>query len=255
MFNEVHSIHGHTLLLITKPSLQATALLQHLKQSLAITGKLHNIQRSLDDISSGSIILLDMMEADKKLIHYWQDTLSRKNNNIKILLLNTPEDYPYRDIENWPHINGVFYSMEDQERVVNEGRDATVMIDTPMGELSFHQWLHEHLLSMRKIAELMDITYGSNDYRTAWQAMMARAQNPDNTPSAQVLADTKRFGSSWQFGKSLAQMHATHLKHQGMLPTKLAHFDSLAQDSLRTQAQIEQDDQQSFADYMRQYRS
>ncbi len=63
MFNEVHSIHGHTLLLITKPSLQATALLQHLKQSLAITGKLHNIQRSLDDISSGSIILLDMMEA------------------------------------------------------------------------------------------------------------------------------------------------------------------------------------------------
>ncbi|EDC8232305.1 transcriptional regulator CsgD, partial [Salmonella enterica subsp. enterica serovar Enteritidis] len=43
MFNEVHSSHGHTLLLITKPSLQATALLQHLKQSLAITGKLHNI--------------------------------------------------------------------------------------------------------------------------------------------------------------------------------------------------------------------
>ena len=37
MFNEVHSIHGHTLLLITKPSLQATALLQHLKQSLALT--------------------------------------------------------------------------------------------------------------------------------------------------------------------------------------------------------------------------
>lgn len=79
MFNEVHSIHGHTLLLITKPSLQATALLQ----PLAITGKLHNIQRSLDDISSGSIILLDMMEADKKLIHYWQDTLSRKTTISK----------------------------------------------------------------------------------------------------------------------------------------------------------------------------
>lgn len=43
----------------------------------------------------------------------------QENNNIKILLLNTPEDYPYRDIENWPHINGVFYAMEDQERVVN----------------------------------------------------------------------------------------------------------------------------------------
>ena len=59
MFNEVHSIHGHTLLLITKPSLQATALLQHLKQSLALTGKLHNIQRSLDDISSSCLYDLD----------------------------------------------------------------------------------------------------------------------------------------------------------------------------------------------------
>ncbi|EFQ5806951.1 transcriptional regulator CsgD, partial [Salmonella enterica] len=97
MFNEVHSSHGHTLLLITKPSLQATALLQHLKQSLAITGKLHNIQRSLEDISASCIVLMDMMEADKKLIHYWQDNLSRKNNNIKTLLLNTPDDYPYRE--------------------------------------------------------------------------------------------------------------------------------------------------------------
>lgn len=119
MFNEVHSSHGHTLLLITKPSLQATALLQHLKQSLAITGKLHNIQRSLEDISAGCIVLMDMMEADKKLIHYWQDNLSRKNNNIKTLLLNTPDDYPYREIENWPHINGVFYATEDQEHVVS----------------------------------------------------------------------------------------------------------------------------------------
>lgn len=51
MYNEVHSLHGHTLLLITKPSLQATALLQHLKQSLSLNGKLHNIQRSFDDIA------------------------------------------------------------------------------------------------------------------------------------------------------------------------------------------------------------
>lgn len=109
MYNEVHSLHGHTLLLITKPSLQATALLQHLKQSLSLNGKLHNIQRSFDDIAPGSIILFDMMEADKKLIHYWQDNLSRKNNNIRVLLLNTPDEYPFRDIESWPHINGVFY--------------------------------------------------------------------------------------------------------------------------------------------------
>lgn len=68
MFNE--ALSSHTLLLITKPSTQATALLQHLKQPLALTGKLHNIQRPLKDIYAGCIILMDMIEADKKIIHY-----------------------------------------------------------------------------------------------------------------------------------------------------------------------------------------
>jgi LuxR family transcriptional regulator of csgAB operon len=62
-----------------------------------------------------------MMEADKKLIHYWQDILSRKNNNIRVLLLNTDE-YPFRDIESWPHINGVFYVTEEEDRVVEAAR-------------------------------------------------------------------------------------------------------------------------------------
>lgn len=141
MFNEVHSLPGHTLLLITKPSLQATALLQHLKQCLSLNGKLHNIQRSFDDIASGSIILLDMMEADKKLIHYWQDNLSRKNNNIRVLLLNTPDEYPFREIESWPHINGVFYVTEEENRVV-EGLQGILR-----GECYFSQKLASYLIT------------------------------------------------------------------------------------------------------------
>ncbi|WNP33071.1 biofilm master transcriptional regulator CsgD [Enterobacter kobei] len=141
MFNEVQSLHGQSILLITKPSLQATALLQHLKNSLAITGKLHNIQRSLDDINPGSVILFDMMEVDKKLIQYWQDNLSRKNNNIKLLLLNTPDEYPFRDIENWPHINGVFYVTEDESHVVDG------LQSVQRGECYFSQKLASYLIT------------------------------------------------------------------------------------------------------------
>lgn len=141
MFNEVQSLHGQSILLITKPSLQATALLQHLKNSLAVTGKLHNIQRSLDDINPGSVILFDMMEADKKLIQYWQENLSRKNNNIKLLLLNTPDEYPFRDIENWPHINGVFYVTEDESHVVDG------LQSVQRGECYFSQKLASYLIT------------------------------------------------------------------------------------------------------------
>lgn len=140
MFNDVLSLPGQTLLLITKPSLQATALLQHLKSSLMLNGKLHNIQRSLDEIPVNGLILLDMMEADKKLIQYWQENLGRRNN-VKVLLLNTPEEYPFRDIENWPHINGVFYSNEDQSRVI-EGMQGVIR-----GECYFSQKLASYLIT------------------------------------------------------------------------------------------------------------
>lgn len=141
MFSEVHSSYNHTLLLITKPSLQATALLQHLKHSLSMSGKLHNIQRSLEDIPGDCVVLFDMMEADKKIIQYWQDILSRKNNNLKVLLMNTPEEYPFRDIENWPHINGVFYVSEDESRMV-EGLQGILR-----GECYFSQKLASYLIT------------------------------------------------------------------------------------------------------------
>ena len=107
---------------------------------------------------------------------------------------------------------------------------------------------------MRKLSELLDVTYGSNDYRNAWQSMMAKAQNPDNTLSAQVLADTERFDSSWQFGKSLAQMHANRLRHQGLVPEQMTYFEQLAKDSVREQADIEQNDTQDFYTYVGQFR-
>jgi len=146
MFNEVHTItsqalSAQSLLLITKPSLQATALLQHLKSSLSINGKLHNIQRSLEDVAGNVVVLFDMVEADKKLINYWQDNLSRKHNSIKLLLLNTPEEYQFRDIENWPHINGVFYMSEEEPRVVEGIRG---VMD---GECYFSQKLASYLIN------------------------------------------------------------------------------------------------------------
>ncbi|XTZ36946.1 biofilm master transcriptional regulator CsgD [Salmonella enterica] len=141
MFNGVHSSTIPTLLLITKPSLQATALLQHLKTALLLAGKLHNIQRSLEDIPTQSIVLFDMMEADKKAINYWQDIFSRKSRDLKLLLMNTPEEYPFRDIENWPHINGVFYAAEDESRLI-EGLQGV-----QRGECYFSQKLASYLIT------------------------------------------------------------------------------------------------------------
>lgn len=141
MYNEVHALQGPTLLLMTKPSLQASALLQHLRASLEINGRIHNIQRPLDEFPGNVLILFDMAETDKKTILFWQDKLSRKNSQIKLLLLNTPEEYPFREIESWPHINGVFYLAAEEPKVIEGLRGVLA------GECYFSQKLASYLIS------------------------------------------------------------------------------------------------------------
>ncbi|TCC02051.1 transcriptional regulator CsgD [Kosakonia quasisacchari] len=141
MFSEVHSSAISVLLLITKPSLQATALLQHLKFALSLPGKLHNIQRPLDDIPALSIVLFDMMDADKKLIQQWQNILSQKKGDLKLLLMNTSLDYPFQEIENWPNITGVFYISEDRSQLVDG------LQGVQRGECYFSQKLASYLIT------------------------------------------------------------------------------------------------------------
>lgn len=99
MLTEFHALHGQSLLLITKPSLQASALLQNFKAALNLDGKIHNIQRSLEDITTGTLILLDMAEADKKSMAYWKDNLGRSHHASKVILLNVQDEYPFQEIE------------------------------------------------------------------------------------------------------------------------------------------------------------
>lgn len=140
MQNEVH-LSYQVLFLITKPSLQACALSQNLNKTLKITTKIVNIQVVSEETLSGGIVLFDMIEADKRLIKAWQDSLRRKNDGIKLLLFNISEEYPFQDIEVWPHINGVFYS-HDTEHCLTEGIQMVMC-----GECYFSQKLANYLIT------------------------------------------------------------------------------------------------------------
>ena len=57
------------------------------------------------------------------------------------MLLNTPDEYPFREIEGWPHIHGVFYAHEDQSCVI-EGMRGVLR-----GECYFSQKLASYLIT------------------------------------------------------------------------------------------------------------
>ncbi|MEG3132132.1 biofilm master transcriptional regulator CsgD [Rouxiella sp. T17] len=98
------------LLLVTKPSLQSSALLLQLSYKLGINTKLHHINKPLDEpVSDELLVIFDIAQADKKMTSHWQTTLSQYRTRVKTLLLNAPEDYPFYEIERWPTISAVFY--------------------------------------------------------------------------------------------------------------------------------------------------
>ncbi|TPG63330.1 biofilm master transcriptional regulator CsgD [Ewingella americana] len=145
--NNGANINNNLLLLVTRPSLQASALLQQLKHQLCVNTKLHNINKSLDNIPldetplTQALILFDMMEADRRQIVLWQSVLSRFHENIKLLLFNTPNDYHFREIETWPRISAVFYISTDENKLV-EGINSVIH-----GECYFTQGFASYLIS------------------------------------------------------------------------------------------------------------
>lgn len=143
---------------------------------------------------------------------------------------------------------------DNQELVVNHGRQPDLKVNTIEGEISFHSWMQDHLEAMLPYASLLDTQYGGNNYRVAVTLMLGKAAYPKATLSAQVIADTKELGSTWKLGQLLAQQHRDTLMDKTLSPKTRANYEVLAEKSWIQQRDIEQSDTQSFYDYIQQYR-
>ena len=131
---------NQTLFLITRPSLQSGALSQNLQKQLKMDIKIINIHLvNIESIANG-IILFDMIETDRRRLKGWQEELCKINSGVKLLLFNTPEDYPYSDIKTWPYICGIFY-VHDEERFLIKGLEKVME-----GECYFSRKLASYLI-------------------------------------------------------------------------------------------------------------
>lgn len=112
-------VNNDILLLITRPSLQATALVHQLKNALAINVKIQNIQKMLEPVESERILaLVDLSEFEKKRTLQWQNELRRLHGKVKVLLFNVPEDYSFREVELWTDISAVFNLSVDEHTLI-----------------------------------------------------------------------------------------------------------------------------------------
>lgn len=114
-------------------------------------------------------------------------------------------------------------------------------------------WAGAICQTMLPVARLLDAV-GDSGYEASVQAAIASIENPDLTPSAQVLSIMRERGESF-FDFALRSSQEYHEKYQsaGLDAGRYEHFRQMSAASIDAQHRIEASDQGSFDDYLQAY--
>lgn len=142
----------------------------------------------------------------------------------------------------------------NQTEVVNRGRAADVKIELGKNTMTFQAWAQQHLATIQQCATLLDQANQTQLYQDAIVMMQQRLAHVENTLSAHVIEDTLKHGGTWSFGSVMAQQHVQYYDQHVLNQERKQYFDELAQTSLQKQAELEQDNDMSFRQYLAKYR-
>jgi glutamate--cysteine ligase len=142
---------------------------------------------------------------------------------------------------------------ENKRRVVNRGRQNELHLLVHNREQAFRPLAHELFDDMAPFAAMLDAAYGNQRYSHTLQSLRQRIDQPELTPSAQVLEGVRRQGSFYAYAMDLSRQHKATLLSEQATPATQAQFEQSVQDSLAQHAQIEAASQGPFADYVAAY--
>ena len=142
---------------------------------------------------------------------------------------------------------------ENKRRIVNHGRQPDLRLLAHNREQPFRPLAHELFDDMQPFAEMLDAAYGGIQYVTAMQVLRQCIDQPDSTPSAQVLAGVRAHGGFANFTLQLSQQHHASLLAQPLDALAHTRFGASVQTSWQDQQRLEAQDQGSFDDYVARY--
>ena len=112
---------------------------------------------------------------------------------------------------------------------------------------------HELFDEMAPFAEMLDTAYGGARYCSAMALLRQRIDNPDLTPSAQVLEAARDHGGFFKYAMYASNHHKQALLAQPLDADARERFEASARQSLAQQRQLEEQDEGSFEDYVARY--
>jgi len=142
---------------------------------------------------------------------------------------------------------------ENHNDIVNRGRLPGLMLQTPEGTVSREAWSHELFDRLQPVAELLDSSGDRAEHQAALNAFRPLIDQPQLTPSAQVLEGIKRSGSFTEFAQQQANQQAEVLRTAPINKAREALFSQLSESSIRQQADLEDADQVDFDTFLANY--
>ncbi|MCB8747240.1 glutamate--cysteine ligase [Rhodoferax sp. U2-2l] len=142
---------------------------------------------------------------------------------------------------------------ENKHRVVTRGRQPGLQLLVHNREQPLRALAHELFDDMAPFAAMLDAAYGGQHYHATLQALRQRIDQPELTPSAQVVAAARQHGGYFNFAFEMSKTHTQSLQAAALSPELTARFRDVAETSLTTQAQLDAEPQSPFEDYAAAY--
>ena len=142
---------------------------------------------------------------------------------------------------------------ENKSRIVNHGRQPDLHLLVHNREQPFRPIAHALFDDMQPFAQMLDVAYGGNTYATTLENLRARIDQPELTPSAQVLEAARAHNGYFKFVTQQSRQHHESLLAQPLDAASIANFEASVQASWAEHERLELQPQERFEDYVANY--
>ena len=143
---------------------------------------------------------------------------------------------------------------ENHNRVVTRGREPGLSLLKLDGEYNLVDWAEEILERCEQLADLLDSNCSDGRYKAAIEAQRAKLENPDLTPSAQVLEALKQSNISHdELILRESRRHREALMANPLSVEQQQYLEQQAAESLQAQTDIEAADAIEFDRFLAEY--
>lgn len=143
----------------------------------------------------------------------------------------------------------------NQANVAARGREPGLTLQHNGDTRPLREWAMAIFDDMEAIAQRMDTAHESTDYTDALALYRSRVEDPQQTPSAQILSAMRDGGLPHAaYGQQLAQQHKEYFAQLSPLAqARVLQLEAAASESITAQAAVEAADKVDFATYLKDY--